>query len=316
MANILKPDRTFLLNGVTVNEYLLTEHNPNGISMPSGSMEGKVIGVTVHNTDWIVTAEGTHPSEQYTRATVNGNMNDTRVHFYTDDVDAWQNLPLTLNGWHAADGNGDGNRRTIAIECIMGPGGSERDKRSEDNCARLAAALLKQFDLGIESLFTHKHWYSKKNCPAYILPHWEDFRKKVEGYLNEIKPADKPSPEPKKLYRIRKTKDDAKSQIGAYSVLENAKNACRPGYTVFDESGASVYAVPELFLKKGLRIELKDVEMFASSTCKTGSKRSGTFYAYDGNVINGRVRVTIKPEYCGNTPIGKYVTGWVNKADI
>ena len=71
---ILRPDATTTFGGVTVNEYLLTKHNPNRIDMPSVSMEGKVIGVTVHNTDWITVASGTTPAEQYTRATVNNNM--------------------------------------------------------------------------------------------------------------------------------------------------------------------------------------------------------------------------------------------------
>lgn len=54
--------------------------------MPSASMEGKIIGVTVHNTDWISVASGTTPAEQYTRATVNGNMKDVRVHYYVDNT--------------------------------------------------------------------------------------------------------------------------------------------------------------------------------------------------------------------------------------
>ena len=61
---ILKPDTTTTMNGVTVNEYLLTKHNPNRIAMPSASMEGKIIGVTVHNTDWISVASGTTPAER------------------------------------------------------------------------------------------------------------------------------------------------------------------------------------------------------------------------------------------------------------
>ena len=77
---ILNPDKTTTLGGVTVNEYLLTSHNPNRISMPSASMEGKIIGVTVHNTDWISVASTTTPAEQYTRATVNGNMFRKRQH--------------------------------------------------------------------------------------------------------------------------------------------------------------------------------------------------------------------------------------------
>lgn len=48
---ILKADKTTTMGGVTVHEYLLTKHNPNNIAMPSTSMEGKIMGVTVHNTD-------------------------------------------------------------------------------------------------------------------------------------------------------------------------------------------------------------------------------------------------------------------------
>ena len=152
---ILRPDTSTTLSGVKINEYLLTKHNPNHIDMPSVSMEGKVIGVTVHNTDWISVASGTTPAEQYTRATVNGNMKDVRVHYYVDNTCTWQNLPLSLSGWHAADGSGNGNRRTIAIECIMSSSYNSVDKKSEDNCARLAAALLKKYGLDINHLYTH-----------------------------------------------------------------------------------------------------------------------------------------------------------------
>ena len=254
---ILRPDTTTSLNGVKINEYLLTRHNPNRIAMPSVSMEGKVIGVTVHNTDWISVASGTTPAEQYTRATVNGNMNDVRVHYYVDNTCAWQNLPHSLSGWHAADGSGNGNRRTIAIECIMSSAYNVTDKKSEDNCARLAAALLKKYNLSIDHLYTHTHWLnvrdgksgsvdylntarnSYKMCPAYILPHWAEFKKKVESYLNSGS-ASSPSTE-KQLYRVRKSWSDVKSQIGAFSSLENAKKVCKAGYAVFDSNGKQVY---------------------------------------------------------------------------
>ena len=250
---ILKPDTTTTMNGVTVNEYLLTKHNPNHIAMPSASMEGKIIGVTVHNTDWISVASGTTPAEQYTRATVNNNMNDVRVHYYVDNVCAWQNLPHSLSGWHAADGSGNGNRRTIAIECIMSSAYNVTDKKSEGNCARLAAALLKKYNLDINHLFTHTHWLNVrdgksgtvdylntaknpyKTCPLYILPHWSAFKAKVQKYLTDAKPT------VKNIYRIRKSWADAKSQIGAYSSLENAKKACKTGYSVFDANGVNIY---------------------------------------------------------------------------
>ena len=47
-----------------------------------------------------------------------------------------------------------------------------------------------------------------------------------------------------KLYRVRKTWADTKSQVGAFSSLDNAKDACQKagkGYSVFDWNGKSVY---------------------------------------------------------------------------
>lgn len=255
---ILRPDTTTTLNGVKINEYLLTKHNPNHINMPSVSMESKVIGVTVHNTDWISVASGTTPAEQYTRATVNGNMKDVRVHYYVDNVCVWQNLPLSLSGWHAADGSGNGNRKTIAIECIMSSAYNSTDKKSEDNCARLAAALLKKYGLDINHLYTHTHWLNVRDgksgtvdylnttrnpykmCPAYILTHWAEFKKKVQAYMN-VGSSTPTTSSPKQLYRVRKSWSDAKSQIGAFSSLENAKKACKARYAVFDSNGKQVY---------------------------------------------------------------------------
>ena len=232
-------------------------------------------------------------------------MNDVRVHYYVDNTCAWQNLPLTLSGWHAADGNGDGNRKTIAIECIMSSAYKDKDKKSEDNCARLAAALLNKYNLDISHLYTHNHWYSRKYCPVYILPHWDKFKSKVQSYMNSDK----------QLYRVRKSWSDVKSQLGAFSSLDNAKKACKAGYFVFDESGKVVFTVTKT-LKKGDKVMLKNTVLYASSSAKSGTKKSGTFYLYDGIEVNGRYRVTTKAVFCGKNPIGQYVTGWVNKKDI
>lgn len=242
---ILKADKTTKMNGVTVNEYLLTKHNPNKIDMPTHKITN-LIGITVHNTDRIIVASNTTPAEQYTRATVNGNMKDVRVHFYVDDVCAWQCLPLDLSGWHATDGSGDGNRKTISIECIMNGSGDAKDKKAEGNCAKLVAYLLDKFKLKDTAIYSHNHWYKVKYCPAYILPHWNNFKKKVISYRNKntaIEGNSKPSNSVKALYRVRVSWDNAKSQIGAFSSLENAKKACKTGYFVFDANGKAVYPV-------------------------------------------------------------------------
>lgn len=302
---ILRPDTSTTLNGVKINEYLLTKHNPNRIDMPSVSMEGKVIGVTVHNTDWISVASGTTPAEQYTRATVNGNMKDVRVHYYVDNTCAWQNLPHSLSGWHAADGSGNGNRRTIAIECIMSSAYNVTGKKSEDNCARLAAALLKKYNLDINHLFTHTHWLNVRDgksgtvdylntarnpykmCPLYILPHWSAFKSKVQSYMKSGTSVSK-NPTTKLLYRVRKSWSDAKSQIGAFSSLDNAKNACKPGYYVFDANGNVVYPTK------------KSVDEIAGEVIQgkwgngTDRKNKLTNAGYDYNAVQKRVNELMK----------------------
>ena len=338
---ILTPDKITTLGGVTVKEYLLTKHNPNRIDMPTAQLTGKVLGVTIHNTDRIKTAAGTTPAEQYTRATVNGNMKTVRVHYYVDSTCAWQNLPLSLSGWHAADGSGNGNRRTIAIECIMNGSGDAADKRAEENAVRLAAALLKQHGLGINHLYTHTHWLnvrdgrngtvdqlntmhnSYKMCPAYILPHWAEFKKKVQSYLN-AGTSTIFAPSTKQLYRVRKSWADAKSQLGAYSSLENAKKACKVGYSVFDSNGKAVYTNSRSGkFAKGQAVHIgSNVPLFANETTTTPASRltAGTYYIYDGVPCKlGRYRITTTAANCGRTPVGKYVTGdvsWDNFREV
>lgn len=254
---ILKPDITYNWNGLKINEYLLTKHNINKIDMPTIAMSNP-IGITVHNTESISVSSSTTMAEQYTRATVNGNMKDVRVHFYVDDVCAWQNLPLSLSGWHAADGSGNGNSKTIAIEVI---GDSAK---AEANAVKLTAYLLKQYGLNADSnLFTHTHWLnvmdgksgnidylntadnSRKMCPIYILPHWSTFKNNVKNALgtssSTSSSSTSSSTSTSEPYRIRKTWADSSSQIGAYSSLENAEKACKTGYSVFDSKGNIVY---------------------------------------------------------------------------
>ena len=45
----------------------------------------------------------------------------------------------------------------------------------------------------------------------------------------------------KALYRVRRSWNEAASQLGAFSNLEYAKRACVKGYYVFDENGKVVY---------------------------------------------------------------------------
>lgn len=148
---------------------------------------GEVRYITIHNTADIREAAGTNDAEQYTRATwPNASMGDVRVHYFIDETDCWQNLREDEVGWHSADGRGPGNESSIAIEIVMDGSGSAADKAAEDRGALLAAILLDRHGLGIDRLKTHRDW-SGAYCPAYLLPHWEEFVEKVEGYLAAIR---------------------------------------------------------------------------------------------------------------------------------
>lgn len=228
---MLKPDRLYTAYGVPVKEYFLTTHNPNRIQMPS-VMQGKPIGVTLHNTNDIKVTNTTM-SEQYTRATQNGNMGTVRVHFYVDGTEAWQNLPLDYQSWHCGQrGRSDnaksalGNAQTISIECIMK---DEKDVHSEDNAAKLIAYLLNQYDLSINNLYTHNYWCNVRNgrngtvdelntwydgykgCPIFIRPHWYEFKTTVSNYMRQYKNTSQSEAQ----YIVVE-------QLGAYNNKENA----------------------------------------------------------------------------------------------
>lgn len=181
----LTPDKIRTEYGLEIKEKILPAKLKPNRKLSNGT--GKPEYVTIHNTDDIKEAKGTNDAEQYARATHNGNMGGVSVHFYVDETDCWQILKLNEMGYHAADGkNGKGNTTSLAIEIIMDGSGSKADKEAEERGAKLAAIQLYNNGLSIDRLTTHNRWYKKKYCPAYILPHWNDFVKKVEKYLAEI----------------------------------------------------------------------------------------------------------------------------------
>lgn len=219
----LTPAKTFTEHGLMIHEKLITESS--GVKYFSNrnlsTHNHKPEYITIHNTDRIRTASGTTMAEQYSRATYNNNMGDVVVHYYIDHADCWHILADDTVGWHAADGvNGPGNTKSVAIEIIMDGSGDSSDKGAEDRGALLAAILLHRYGLGIDRLKTHRDWYPKKYCPAYILPHWGTFVDEVKRYLAEIEKEGQQTETPvapvpdKKHYRV---------QVGYYSVKKNAE---------------------------------------------------------------------------------------------
>ena len=64
--------------------------------------------------------------------------------------------------------------------------------------------------------------------------------------------------------------------------------------------------------KKGDKVKVSKKKLYVSSTAKSSFiTRTGTFYIYDGQKVNGRYRVTNKLSNCGKKPLALYVSGWM-----
>ena len=273
MAKYISPsdiiaDKEFEIFGVKVKEYLIANHNVNGITLPSKRVK-PLRGITIHNTNDLANIED--DGRNYTASTVNGNMRTVRVHYYVDDLYIWQNLDESLQNWTCTDGNGDGNATTIAIECIMKNSYDTESLKAMDNCARLTAYLCVKYKLTTDDVYTHTYWlhmrdkdsiskcgdkdkictarHSYKTCPTFIIPQWDKFLALVNKYIAEIggkvvvKPSTPTTPPPtttsKFPYQIKVIDTDksglnVRSGSGAYyPIVTTVKYG--EVYTIVDE---------------------------------------------------------------------------------
>lgn len=126
------------------------------------------------------------------------NTRQASWHICVDDKEAIEVIPLNEVAWHAGDGAGPGNMKSISIEiCESGD-----RTRTLENAATLAARLLKEKGWGVERLRRHYDW-SGKICPRIFYDGgkwigWEQFKLAVQKELREgdTVTADKNQPSP------------------------------------------------------------------------------------------------------------------------
>ena len=141
-----------------------------------------------------------------------GNNLKTSFHVAVDNERVVTAIPFNRNAWHAGDGRGTGNMKSIGIEICYSKSGGERFDEAEELAAEYIAYLLKQYGWGIDRVRTHKSW-SGKYCPHRTLDYgWERFLDKIRHYL-EIKPVDnsnieKGSDEEVRTYANGSTRED------------------------------------------------------------------------------------------------------------
>ena len=97
-------------------------------------------------------------------------------------------IPFNRNAWHAGDGRGTGNMKSIGIEICYSKSGGERFEQAERLAAEYTAMLLKQYGWGIDRVKKHQDW-SGKYCPHRTLDMgWERFLNMVNSYLGGTTP--------------------------------------------------------------------------------------------------------------------------------
>jgi hypothetical protein len=66
----------------------------------------------------------------------------------------------------------------------------------------------------------------------------------------------------------------------------------------------------------GAAVTLSNAPFYHTSTTNNPSSfRSGTFYYYDGILVNGRYRMAVSADRCGKLPMSENVTDWVRASD-
>lgn len=179
--------------------------------------------ITVHNT-W------NDASAEAEVAYMSSNKNVTSFHVAIDDEHAVEAIPFSRNAWHAGDGQGDGNRKSIGIEICYSKSGGAKYEQAEANAIEYIAHLLKQYGWGIDRLKWHRDW-SGKNCPHRILDEGRAsaFRGAVARKLAELNTP--PVPSTTKEVEVASASDDGKNAQPSRSLIAEFTRAMERGIT-------------------------------------------------------------------------------------
>lgn len=200
--------------------------------------------IVIHNTD---NTAKTADAKAHATAQHNGNFKGYSAHVFVDDKSAYQALPYNRGAWHIGVNYGGklfgivNNRNSIGIEMCMNVGYNY--EKALRNTVDVCKQLMKKYNIPVSRVVQH-YDVCAKNCPSVIRAKrdWSRFKQLI-AQENVTAPTTTPTATVDKYYRVRKSWKDSKSQIGAYKSLENAKNNCKTGYTVFDWNGKVVYSI-------------------------------------------------------------------------
>lgn len=225
-----------ILNAIMEENEEETEMNINTTLISNNnSYAGQVPKyIVIHNTDNYAAGAD---ARAHAKAQHDGNFSGYSAHVFVDDKEAYQALPYNRGAWHVGVNYGGrlfgvcSNHNSIGIEMCVQSGYNY--EKAFQNTVNVCKQLMKQY--GIDAAHVLQHYdVCAKNCPSAIRAKgdWNRFKRLIGS--SETVTVEK-------YYRIRKTWEDGKSQIGAYKSLKNAKKEWKQGYTIYDWNGKAVY---------------------------------------------------------------------------
>ncbi len=179
-----------------------------------------------------------------------GDRKASAHYFIGHDGEIWQSVEDKNIAWHCGaksykhaecrNANSIGIEMCVKKKSTASMSATDMDWYFEDATVEAAAELTRylmdKYNVPASNVLRH-YDVTGKICPSPYVYNttahtWDNFKRKISGEAESV-------PE---LYRVRRGWEDAKSQLGAYTSLDNAKKACKDGYTVYDRTGKAVYS--------------------------------------------------------------------------
>ncbi|MDR0121215.1 N-acetylmuramoyl-L-alanine amidase [Bacillus pumilus] len=197
----------------------------------------KPLYITVHNT--ANTSKGANAASH--AAFVKHSSKGVSWHYTVDENCIYQHLPLNENGWHAGDGRGTGNMKSIGIEiCENADGNFEK---AVENAQWLIRQLMTDKGIPLSNVVPHKHW-SGKECPRRLLDRWDSFKAGIAVANTSKKPSAKPTKaEPSKTAASKPAKKSYSLPTGILKVTKPLTKGS--AVRAVQEALATVYYYPD-----------------------------------------------------------------------
>lgn len=195
-------------------------------------------------------------------------------------------------------------------------------KGTYETAVALFASLCQQYGLDPTAdgvIVSHKEGHSRGIASNHGDPEhlWnglgmgytmDTFRAAVKAAMSNDSSTATPSTDTEQMYRVRKTWADAKSQIGAYRVLENAKAACKEGYTVYDKDGNAVYSNTAA---QATAVKIDPAQSFDKAKAGTYTVNANGGLHLRAGAGTGKASLEVMPNGSNVTCYGYYTGDWL-----